>query len=132
MSNVRDRCPSSDGVFENPVFLLRKLAVAYTNNEVLGRVNIIGVRNEWLLMIMMANDFQGWMGPKFSRYLSYNWRKLPVKQPVTLTLPGIEPGPLGEMRRCHRPTTAVVTETSNDRCALLAGKLIIFHLFLMI
>ena len=42
---------------------------------------VIDDRNEWYLMIMMANDIQGWMGPKFS------W------QPGKLTRMGIVPGP---------------------------------------
>ena len=48
-------------------------------NCVLGRVNISGVWRpyEWFFMIMMTNDIQGWLGPKFCRHLSYSWGKTP-------------------------------------------------------
>ena len=41
---------------------------------------------KWFLMIMMANDIRGWMGPKFSWHSSYGWGKIPQKpQPGKLT-----------------------------------------------
>ena len=47
------------------------------------------------LMIMMANDIWEWMGPKFSRHLSYSWWKTPLeKTSTTKTDPTwFEPGP---------------------------------------
>ena len=31
---------------------------------------IIGIRNDCFLMIMVANNIRGWIGPKFFRHLS--------------------------------------------------------------
>ena len=72
--------------------------------EVLGCVNtqLIGARNEWLWMIMKANDIQGWMGPKFSFVLRL--RKNPGKTSIRKT----DPGPLTERQRCHPLTTAMI------------------------
>ena len=54
---------------------------------------VIGARNEWLWMIMMAKWYSGTMGPKASWHLSYRWGKTPKKpHPGNLSRPGgIEP-----------------------------------------
>ena len=55
---------------------------------------VIGTRNEWIWMIMMAKWYWGPWGPKASRHLSYRWGKTPKKpHPGNLSRPGIEPGP---------------------------------------
>ena len=42
--------------------------------EVSGHINqVIGAHNEWLLMIIMANDIRGWMESTFSWQFSYSW-----------------------------------------------------------
>ena len=66
--------------------------------HLLGRVNARGigaVMNDFF-MIMMANDIWGWLRPKFSWDLSYNWAKWHKKtQPWKLTRSRIEPEPAG-------------------------------------
>ena len=43
---------------------------------------------------IMPNDIRGWIGPRFSRHLSYGWEKVRKKpQPVNVARPRIEPGP---------------------------------------
>ena len=47
----------------------------------------IGIKWYVMMMIMMANDIWGWMGPKFSRHLSYSWGKIPEKTSIRKTDP---------------------------------------------
>ena len=65
---------------------------------------VIGARNEWLWMIMMAKWYSGILGPKASWHLSYGWGKTPKKpHPGNLSRPGIEPGPAAWQARMLPP-----------------------------
>ena len=59
-------------------------------------------------MIKMANDIQGWFGPKLSWHLSYGWEKSPEKTSTRKTDWGSNLGLLGERQRCCPLIIAVV------------------------
>ena len=60
---------------------------------------------------MIASDIRGWMGPRFSWYLSYGWGKAPEKKFNQENWPnrGSNTGPLGERQRWHLSTISVVS-----------------------
>ena len=72
---------------------------------------VIGTCTKWFLLIMMGNDIQGWMGPKFSRHLSYGCGKTPEKYLNEENWPnwGLNPSPVGERQQYCPSTTAMVS-----------------------
>ena len=67
---------------------------------------VIGARNEWWWMIMMAKWYSGTLGPKASWHLSYRWGKSPRKtSPRKLV-------PTGDRTRARCVTSAHATACS--------------------
>ena len=86
--------------------LLHQISICICIFEVLGRATsqVIGARNEWLWMIMMAKCNSGTVGSKASCHLSYRWGKTPKKpHPRNLSRPGIEPWPAAWQARMLPP-----------------------------